>query len=132
MNRNCCFVLLGVSILFGCAKTAPPTVEPPAVEPKDFLGKSVGEVIADVPMELGKYFVIEEPPGVGRGIEGKTPAGDEIWVYVDRKDAIFSDKADWKLEQFTDRTVAGVAVKRNGRWHIAGKVIPYYHLNVSR
>ena len=78
-------------------------------------------------VSLGEYFWIEEPPGIGRGVQGKDAAGAVVWLYVDRFPA-FKGEAS-RLANFLPMKVVGVARRQGKRWKTCGRVIGYYHYN---
>ena len=71
-------------------------------------------------LELGEYFVLDEPPGVPRGIYGKDKYGHKIQIFIKRGDVPFSEKMDWKLEAFLDKAVIGIVRKTDASNHSYG------------
>ena len=53
-------------------------------------------------------------------------------VYVRRQDAIFREQRDWTLREFAGLPVAGIALRHDNRWRVAGRFIWYYHENQRR
>ena len=78
---------------------------------KSIVGKSVSQAIELLELDVGEYFVIQEPPGIPRGIYGKDKNGHKIELFVKRGDVPFSEKMDWKLEAFSSKTVIGIIRK---------------------
>ena len=86
------------------------------------LGKTVSEGVALLDLHVDEYFVIDEPPGVPRGIYGKTVSGDVVELYVQRGDVPFHEYPDWKIEEFSGKRIIGIVRKKDGKTRFYGNV----------
>src|ERR1700682_501367 len=99
MRLGLVFSILITLLAFGCNQAPSPprptTTPTPALRrpmpPKnsrialeELIGKSVGEIVDHTPLDIEKDFVIEESLGVGRGVKGKGPDEEEVWLYVSK------------------------------------------------
>jgi hypothetical protein len=117
-------------VLVGCGPSAPPPSPAPAAPLPDaaLLGLRVDDAVRVLALALDASPVIHEPPGVGRGVIGRTPRGAEIWLYVDRREAGFTERpVESLLPRIRTLPVIGVARREAGTWSATGEVIPYYH-----
>jgi hypothetical protein len=87
------------------------------------IGLEVSVVLKKLKLKTGEEFVIDEPPCIPRGIEGITPDGDTVEIYIKRGDLPFDEKRNWKLSEFKSKTVVGIARYKNNRWYVTGDVI---------
>ena len=117
----------------GCGPAPGPSVAPPAAKTvvaadESLIGVPVDDAIARLGLTLDEHPVIEEPPGIGRGVQGKNAKGEEVWLYVNRNEVGFTDQGvQGKLPLIRTLKVAGVARKTAAGWVTAGQVIFYYH-----
>lgn len=98
----------------------------------ELLGQKVSEVIRVLELTIGEHFVIDEPPGVPRGIEGKTPNGETIEIYIRRGDVPFDEKGNWRLDEFENKRIIGIARLKTDGWHIQGEVMLIRALNAIK
>ncbi|MCB9211100.1 MAG: hypothetical protein H6609_17170 [Ignavibacteriales bacterium] len=115
-------IILVVIIFIGCSKV---------VENQNYfqnyIGKSVSDILIDDSLNIAEYSFINEPPGIGRGLISNLLNGQQIYIYVDRNDAIIDTTFSWKVEDFNKKLISGIAIKRANSWQIFGNVIKYYH-----
>ncbi|MCB0748674.1 MAG: hypothetical protein KDC90_14535, partial [Ignavibacteriae bacterium] len=78
-------------------------------------------------LNIAEYSFINDPPGIGRGLISNLLNGQQIYIYVDRNDAIIDTTFSWKVEDFNKKLISGIAIKRANSWQIFGNVIKYYH-----
>ena len=109
----------------GCA-TSP---EPSRRADADCIGMTLGEAIKELGLKLEKHPVIEEPPGIARGLECLSPAQEKVWLYFPRDAAEFNKRASWTPDILKKLTVVGIARLTPGGWVKVGTVIWYYHSN---
>ena len=107
-----------IFLLVGCA--ARETTKQTPLEL--LIGKTVSDAVEHLNLRVSDDFVIDEPPGVPRGIYGSTPSGDDIELYVHRGDLLFSAHRDWKFEEFLEKQIIGIVKKENGKMNIYGDV----------
>lgn len=115
--------------------TVAPAVAPPAKTPpprtlaevdwKSLIGRKAHEVMKIVPARFNDFIVIDEVTSCYRCIKGKTPTGEEVWLYLPR--AKTADKG-WMRGPYQNLPVVGVAASRNGIWQVAGEVNYFQHL----
>jgi len=90
----------------------------------------VGEIVDHTPLYLEKGFVIEESPGVGRGVKGTGPDEEEVWLYVSNDKAQKKELEEWTLEQFRYIRVTGAVIRDASGTKIVGSdVIISNHLS---
>ncbi len=110
----------------GCRSgTVPP-------DEKSLLGKPVATVLAALGINASaasKGVLIEEPPGIFRGIRMTSESGDELWIYVARESYINAFDRPPVARDFDTLPVGGIARKSAGPWSTTGDVIFYYHEN---
>ena len=90
---------------------------------RSLIGLKVSVVIKKLKLKIEEEFVIDEPPCIPRGIEGTTPGGDTIEIYIKRGDLPFDEKRNWKLSEFKSKSVVGIARYKNNKWYVTGDVI---------
>jgi hypothetical protein len=88
---------------------------------EDLIGKTVGDVVDHTPLDLGRDFVIEEATGVGRGVKGKGPDEEEVWLYVSKEKAQKKELGEWTLEQFRYLRVTGAVIRDASATRIMGE-----------
>jgi hypothetical protein len=118
------FILLGSMVAFGCAS---PSESPP--KDAECIGMTLGEAIEALELTLDESPVIEEPPGIARGLQCKTPNGQGLWLYFRRDAAPFNKHKEWTVEKLGRLKVVGVARQTPTGWVTEGVVIWYYHSN---
>ena len=91
------------------------------------LGKPIEEALKLLRLTLKESFVIHEPPGVARGVEGIDPDGAEVWLYVDRSKPGFRESMRWTIADFHKEETIGVARRIGKGWKTCGRVIGYWH-----
>jgi hypothetical protein len=111
------FVLLACG---GCTTEKPLT---PASTDADVVGHTVRAAMQHLSLQTDQHFVINEPPGVPRGIDGTTPNGDLVELYVRRSAVPFSERMDWTIDQFLDKKVIGIARRHANSWTVHGEVM---------
>ncbi len=94
---------------------------------KKYIGKTFSEIFLDDSLSFQKYEFINEPPGIGRGIICTSKKGQQVYIYFGRKDATLNIDGDWKLDDFNNKIISGIAINRNNKWQTFGSVIKYYH-----
>ena len=102
------------------------------VDDQKYMAKSIESALAAlelVPLNGDEFEVIEEPPGVYRGITGRTPAGDEVWIYTTRSEYRTELEREVTWKDLKDLSVGGIARRVAGKWATTGDVVSYYHVN---
>jgi len=149
MNWRACLLLfssVGAASLGGCTDRAEPTppgqvtrpvppstssghaaANPDVSSDARIVGKTVEEALKALRLTLDEHFVINEPPGIARGVKGKEANGDEVWLYVSRSKPGFRENMQWTIEDFSKQATIGVARKAGKSWTTYGEVIRYYH-----
>ncbi|WP_435894695.1 hypothetical protein [Oceaniferula spumae] len=74
-------------------------------------------------MSKDHLTVIEEPPGIPRGVAGTDSDGAQVELYIRRGAVPMSVKRDWKINAFLGHKVVGVARETEGGWVITGEVM---------
>ncbi|WP_221285315.1 hypothetical protein [Haloferula luteola] len=74
-------------------------------------------------MKTDTARIIEEPPGVPRGVSGEASGGSFVELYVRRGAVPMSTKRDWEISAFFDQSVIGVAREFESGWAISGEVM---------
>lgn len=82
----------------------------------DIIGHTISEAREHLSLEITRYFVIDEPPGVPRAIKGTTPNGDLIELYFRRRSGLFSENMSWTIGQLNDQEVIGIARCHDNKW----------------
>lgn len=103
-----------------------------AVHDSALIGMDVSRVIQVTGFIPERRFVIDEPPGVPRGIRGIDRRGDRIEVYVSRGDVPFSERMEWRLQEFQDKSVIGIAREQEGSWSTTGEVMLIRRRNATQ
>lgn len=88
------------------------------------IGLTVAQALRATGLTLRPHFVIQEPPGVARGVDGFLPNGDWLRLYIQR--GALPDRLDdprWDLHEFADIQVVGVARQSNERWSVVGQTM---------
>lgn len=116
MSWKICMLLIGAVI--GCS-----TSSQEEIHHRKLIGSAVSRAIQETGFTPDERFIIEEPPGVPRGIRGRDRSGDRIELYVKRGSVPFSERREWKLQEFMENYVIGVAREQNGRWMATGEVM---------
>jgi len=145
-------ILLGVSLLAGGCSQSNPNIQthssnlraspinhpkksksrsnPQAISEKNLellLGRSFKEVLAKLGVKIEDTLVINEPPGICRGLSSHKV---KISLYVKRINALHSFKKGVQPQEFLQKKVEGIAYYSNGKWLRVGQgVIWYYHSN---
>ena len=88
---------------------------------KSLIGKDISYAIKQLELKTGKYFVIAEPPGVPRGIYGKDKHDHKVRLFIKRGDVPFSERYDWKLEDFSNKKIIGTLRQRSMSRDIYGE-----------
>jgi hypothetical protein len=88
--------------------------EPPAggVDPRELRGLTIRDAVARAGMKPKACEIFDEPPGVARGVRGKTADGRTLELWVARPDGVFREKRDWTFAQVAGLRVARVRVGR--------------------
>ena len=107
----------------GCAAPSP---DAPPSAPANYIGMKVGEAIEALHLALEEHFVVYEPPGVARGVDGRTGDGTEVRLYFERYETP-GLRHNLTLKDVTDFPVIGIARRLGEEWKTEGKVIWYYH-----
>ena len=115
---------LSIGLMASCSPSSQkgPTKAPQRQE-RSLIGLTVADAIRQLRLQLDEDFVINEPPGVPRGVYGETPSGDEIELYIRRGAVPFSEQINWPLQDFEDKRVLGVARRVGGKWQVEGEVM---------
>jgi len=113
-------------VALAAAGCAAPT-ESPRKSDGDCIGLTLGEAIESLDLTLEKYPVIEEPPGIARGLKCLSPAKDDVWLYFRRGEAPFNKRAEWSVDNLKTLRVIGIARRLKDGWNVEGEVIWYYH-----
>ena len=87
------------------------------------IGQTISEGLHRLKLKTDKQFVIEEPIGVIRGIYGKTPMDETVELYIQRGQVPFSEDHEWKLEDFKDKEIIGIAKLKASGWHAKGEIM---------
>jgi hypothetical protein len=88
------------------------------------IGLSVGRAAQLIGLRLREHFVVMEPPGVARAVDGNLPNGDWLRLFV-RRGALPDRLADprWDWAEFEWLAVVGVARCSAGRWTAVGQTM---------
>ena len=89
---------------------------------KNLLGKRVSEGVGKLHLKLDEYFVVDEPPCVPRGINGEVSSGAEVSLFVQRGDVPFRESCKWVFEEFANKRIIGVMLRRGGTTIIYGEI----------
>jgi hypothetical protein len=119
-------ILVAAILIVGasCAMN-PPDLPTEPVKPTSSADATIEEAIRTLRLELPEYCVIHEPPGIARGVRGKTADGQEVWLYGDRTSGFNHDETAKSLGK---KPVIGVAAREErGGWSTKGTVIGYSH-----
>ena len=87
------------------------------------IGMNVSAAAERIGLVPARRFVIDEPPLVPRGVRGKDRRGDLVELYIRRGAVPFTGESQWQFEQFSDKTVIGVARESADRWTVTGEVM---------
>jgi hypothetical protein len=93
------------------------------------VGKSIGTAVEEIPLVLENEFVIEDSPGVARGVTGIGPSGEQVWLYLAKEDLRSREGAEWTLDQLRGLKVAGIAVRDVNGPKTAGEINISHHLS---
>ena len=110
-------ILIAV-ILVGCAQRSAPRVEGASL-----VGMTVGDAMRVTGLAKGAVRIINEPPGVPRGLVGDNAQGTTVELYVARGSAPMSKKRNWEVSTFLNQPVIGVAQETDSGWVISGDVM---------
>ena len=102
-------IWLAAATLTSCATN---TQEPTP----NLVGLSVYDALAAGTITLDNSFVIDEPPGVPRGLRGRNAEGQGVKLYIKRGDVPADMNRQWDLSQFADKEVIGFSIERDGDW----------------
>jgi hypothetical protein len=62
------------------------------------IGLTIQEAVERIGLDTSKIFVIDEPPGIARGISGTLGDSCEIRLYVTRTSMIQNDDYDYRID----------------------------------
>ena len=88
------------------------------------IGLSVGSAVRLTGLQLWEDFVIQEPPGVARGVDGDLPNGDWLRLFIHRgalPDRLADPRWDWA--DCEALPVVGVARRSAGQWAVVGETM---------
>ena len=94
----------------------------------NFLGKSIEEVVGKLKLRIDDFSIIQEPPGIIRGIS-KSTIDERIYIYIARDSFGVQFENQLETKDVLNKQVVGFAIKKNGDWYTVGQVIDYYHSN---
>lgn len=99
-----------VTLIFSIAVSMPAIVfaQHLADADENLIGLTVPEAMSKLSLQTEKYFVIDEPPAVPRGVFGRTPEGDEITLFIKRGQLPLTFMGGDKLEMYKDIRVIGL------------------------
>lgn len=110
----------------GCGGPTP--TETRAPQDEDLLGVVFREAAALRGWTVGPDDLLQEPPGIGRGLKVHE-GGEDVWVYVNRFPLKNVPTRDAQVEIIRDMKIIGVARKKDGLWVNTGMVVPHWHHN---
>lgn len=107
-----------ILLLAGCA--ARPAS---STDYEQLVGMTIADAMEATGLKRDTAKVIEEPPGVPRGISGEVACGAEVELYVRRGAIPMSIERDWEVSAFLDQIVIGVARETQSGWEATGEVM---------
>jgi hypothetical protein len=112
-----------VSIIIACVLIGCASRQEPRVDEASLVGMTVGNAMRATGMAEDAVRIIDEPPGVPRGLAGDNAHGSKVELYVARGSVPMSVKRDWDVSAFLNRPVIGVARETDSGWVITGDVM---------
>ena len=92
---------------------------------KSLIGKDISHAIKHLKIKFDSSFVINEPPGVPRGVYGKDKYGYQVYLFIKRGDILFRKRFDYKLEEFYNKKIIGIFRDRGKFQDTYGEVLFY-------
>jgi hypothetical protein len=107
-----------ILLLAGCASRPASSTDD-----AELVGMTITAAMEATGVKRDMAKVIEEPPGVPRGVSGEDARGAVVELYVRRGAVPMSVKRDWEISAFLDQSVIGVARKTQSGWEVTGEVM---------
>ena len=89
---------------------------------ESLIGQTITQAVERLDLNLGEYYVVQEPPGVPRGIYGKDKDGYEVQLFIKRGEVPFSENINWEFSSFLDKRIIGVIRQNKEERYVFGEI----------